>query len=216
MYPKNDTQFKDHTIDKVDVSSNGGWSIGFDGWGFFVPKDSPVEPTNGMTARLYGKGIGSTVRGLFLDGKKVYYRTETEDKEYREIESYGKDAADWLARWDSGRGVWSIEMGGIGPGYEQCIHITCAEILRHMLECNYDVKLWETPEVWKHVRDEIEKVGFENHIIKKLGLSGAQWGAAMNLAVQFYRRGPREVMMDEAVKDRHIQVQKNFPRAIAA
>ena len=46
---------------------------------------------------------------------------------------YGKDAVEWLRRWDAGEGVWSIEMGGIGPGYEQCIQITAAEILRYMI-----------------------------------------------------------------------------------
>mgnify|MGYP000936595712 FL=1 len=35
----------------------------------------------------------------------------------------------------------------------------------------------------------------------------------MNLALQFYRRGPRAVMTDERVKDRHIQVSRTFPAA---
>src|SRR3990172_3354015 len=130
MYPVNDDQFEDTLVAKVKKESSG-WSIERrDGWHFYVPADSPVAPEVGMLARFYGKGIGSRVRGLFLSGVKVYYRTEAEDEEHFEIELYGADAADWLKRWDEGRGVWSIEMGGLGPGYEQCIHITCAEILR--------------------------------------------------------------------------------------
>lgn len=28
-----------------------------------------------------------------------------------------------LAAWDAGEPVWSCDMGGMGPGYEQCIQI---------------------------------------------------------------------------------------------
>jgi hypothetical protein len=49
-----------------------------------------------------------------------------------------------------------------------------------------------------------------NSIIQPLGLSGAQWGAAMNIAACFYRMGPREAL--KAIdKDRRILVSKNFP-----
>lgn len=33
-----------------------------------------------MLARFYGRGIGATVRGLFLDGVKVFYRSPEEQK----------------------------------------------------------------------------------------------------------------------------------------
>lgn len=213
MYPMNDEQFDETTVATVRDEGKG-WSIGrADGWSFFVPAPSPVEPKEGMSARFYGKGIGSTVRGLFLDGKKVFYRTEEEDREKNEIDCYGADAADWLKRWDDGGSVWSIEMGGLGPGYEQCIQITTAEILRHLLERQYDVAKWDDSESWERDNKEIKTAGFANARISALGLSGAQWGAAMNLAIQFYRRGPRAVMTDELVKARHIQVQRTFPVA---
>lgn len=213
MYPMNDEQFEETTVATVRDEGNG-WSLArADGWSFFVPAPSPVEPKEGMTARFYGKGIGYTVRGLFLDGEKVFYRTDEEDREKQQIDSYGADAADWLNRWDDGRSVWSISMGGLGPGYEQCIQITAAEILRHLLERQYDAAKWEDRDVWDRDHKEIETAGFANARISALGLSGAQWGAAMNLALQFYRRGPRTVMTDERVKDRHIQVQRTFPVA---
>lgn len=131
-------------------------------------------------------------------------------------EFYGKDAAEWLKRWDEGRICHTIEMGGLGPGYEQCIHVTCAEILRHMLEANYMPELWKDEAVWKQVRDEIEAMSHKNPTIKALGLSGAQWGAAMNVAIHLYRDGPAHVMQDDAVKDRHIQVSRDFPQSVAA
>lgn len=212
-YPKDDAQFEDLYVTKV-TKAGGGWSIArSDGWSFFVPADSPMVPEDGMRARFYGKGIGSPVRGLFLAGVKVFYRTVEEEKEHHEIQTFGADAADWLARWDEGRTVWSIEMGGLGPGYEQCIHITAAEILRHLLEKQYDAEKWEDREQLKRDLDEIEKAGFANPTISALGLSGAQWGAAMSLAMAIYRLGPRATLTEERVKDRLIQVSRNFPGA---
>ena len=29
------------------------------------------------------------------------------------------DAAEQLRRWDAGDSIWTVEMGGLGPGYEQ-------------------------------------------------------------------------------------------------
>jgi hypothetical protein len=137
-------------------------------------------------------------------------RKMTEDEE---IVFYGADAAEWLRRWDDNQSVWTIEMGGMGPGYEQCIHITCAEIIRFMLAQKYEWgRLKTEPEIGKKWQEEIEAMSHDNLTIKKLGLSGAQWGAACNIAYQIYGRGPREVMKDERVKDRHIQVSKMFPQ----
>lgn len=217
MHPEPDKKYREHKLTKVEPSDGGGWFMTLDdGFGFFCPPESPVEPKPGMTARMYGKGFGSPVRGLFLDDVKVYYFTEAEYAEKSEIDLYGASPADWLERWDAGKGVWSIEMGGLGPGYEQCIHITMAEILRHLIAKSYDWSKWEDKDEWKRVSDEIEAVGFENPVIKQLGLSGAQWGAAMNLATMFYRRGPRAVMKDKRVKDRHIQVCRDFPQGATA
>jgi hypothetical protein len=211
MFP-DDQEFEEHKITGV-TAYDGGWEIKHDGLCFGVSKDSPVTPVEGMTARFYGKGFGYRVRGLFLDGAKVFYRTEAEDKEHHEIEMYGADATEWLKRWDEGRTVWTISMGGLGPGYEQCIHITCAEILRVMLEKRYDVEKWADKDEWSKVRDEIDETVMAVPCVKALGLSGAQWGAAMNVAAFLYRHGPRFVMNDERVKDRHIQVSNNFPVA---
>lgn len=212
MYP-DDEQFEDTTIAKVHGEDNGWIIVREDGWNFFVPSTVPVEPKAGMVGRFYGKGIGCTVRGLFLDGQKVFYRTEAEDKEKHEIDTYGADTADWLKRWDDGGTVWSISMGGFGPSYEQCIQITAAEILRHMLERKYEPQAWEDQAIWERDCKEIRAAGFANARISILGLSGAQWGAAVGLAFQFYRRGPRAVMTDESVKDRRILVRRTFPVA---
>lgn len=213
-YP-NDEQFTDLEISEVSGDKEHGWQITYsDSWCFWVPPDSPVEPKVGMTARQYGKGLGSPVRGLYLDGQCIYYRTEDEHKEYFENEFYGKDAADWLERWDSGKSVWSIEMGGLGPGYEQAIQITAAEILRIILAHRFDASKWaEDADVWKVDRDVIESEADKTDAISKLGLSGAQFGVATHLATALYMDGPRTIMSRPEIQDRKIQVSKNFPGA---
>lgn len=208
MYPQNDRNFIDYKITSVN-----GSAIKLDnGMCIHVPDDSPVKPDTGMTMRLYGKGLGFQARGMFLDGQKVYYRSEEDHAAHQDIVMYGENAQDWLNRWDADQDVWSIEMGGLGPGYEQAIQIAAAELLRFMLAKNYDADFWEDKEIAKKHGDEIRAASYENEAIKKLGLSGAQFGAAMNLASCLYRNGPIAVMKDKQVKDRHIQVRKNFPK----
>ncbi len=212
MYPKKDTKFETTTVAKVTGEGESGWGIErSDGWSFFVPASSPVKPEPGMEARFYGDGIGRPVRGLFLAGQKVFYRTEEEDRQHHLDHTYGKTAEEWLARWDKGESCWSIEMGGLGPGYEQAIQITVAEILRHLIESKYPVETWTEVEHWKRDREKIEKAGFAIPRICVLGLSGAQWGAALHLAVCIYRDGPIAVMTDERCNERKIQVSRTFP-----
>jgi len=86
MSIESDRQFEEACIIEVDRGESG-WSIKRDdGWSFFVPWDSPVEPKVGMLARFYGGGLGYTVRGLTLDGTTVYYRTEAEEAERLRLE----------------------------------------------------------------------------------------------------------------------------------
>jgi hypothetical protein len=210
-YP-NDDQFEEVTIDRADKSGDG-WDIGFDGRGLFCPAFNG-EPKAGDTLRIYGKGLGFRFRGLFVNGVRVFYRTEAEDDEHDEIQRYGADAADWLRRWDEGRSVWSIEMGGLGPGYEQCIHIVAAEVVRFLLAEkptdlveNYDAK-------W---RDAIDKALWADERINALGLSGAQAGAGKWLGCRLYIDGPRKIMGNPEIdRDRHIQVSRTFPQLAVA
>lgn len=191
-----DAQYRDATIKSVPRGTReNGWQIEMaDGWSFMVPPNSPVEPAPGMTVRLYGKGIGYPVRGMALDGVTVFYRTAAEDDDHRKTELYGADAADLLARWDNGGSVFSIEMGGFGPGYEQALQIAAFERLRDLLAGGSS--------------DEFPSR------LEYLGLSGNQWGAAKYLARRFHVESPRAVL--ESVDDaRHIQVSRNFPQAPA-
>jgi nitrogen fixation protein len=212
-----DKDYEDCVIHSVCNHGNGEYTITFsNGWSLYITEEVPVIPFGGMPVRLYGRGIGSYVRGVVIDGHVVYYRTAEEDQEYRDAQMYCKDATEWLRRWDSGESVWSVEMGGLGPGYEQAIQITAAEILRDLLNraiYDYRADKWETDEdQWVRDRDCIEKHVCGKDPVKKLGLSGAQWGAALSLAINLYRRTPIVVLTDPAVKGREIRVSRTFPQ----
>ncbi len=127
---------------------------------------------------------------------------------------YPLTAAEWLARWDAGELVHTIEMGGLGPGYEQCIHVTAAEILRYWLAEKVDHTTWSEQEKWDETRKATSKAVCAIPAIDDLGLSGAQWGAAVSIASALYMRGPCEVMADPAVKSRHIMVSNKFPGTV--
>ncbi len=214
MCPENDSQFENVIISKVNKHDDGWTITRDDGWSFHVPPTSPVVPKEGMTARFYGQGIGSAVRGLFLDGEKVFYRTAEEDELHQAELLYGATVEEWLDRWDAGNTVWSVEMGGLGPGYEQAIQITVAELVRIILGNGFDWSKWNDPDadawIWKRDRELIYEYAMNNPVIKELGLSGAQYGAALFLAARLCIDGPIEVMRNPEVQKRRIQVNRNF------
>jgi hypothetical protein len=109
---------------------------------------------------------------------------------------------DALAKWDAGEPVFSVEMGGIGPGYEQCIQVVAFELMRELRGVDL-----ESPGA--HGRAD----SVAHALSPKLGgMSCAQVGAAMNLASNFLRKGYRAALR-ELPDERLIQVSKNFPRA---
>ena len=70
-----DNQFEDTTIKSVSGKAPDWTFERADGWSFsFTHKD--IVPKVGDTVRFYGKGTGYTVRGLFVNGHEVFYRTE--------------------------------------------------------------------------------------------------------------------------------------------
>ena len=208
-FPANDDQFEDTIIAKVRRGRDGHWEITQDsGWSLMLEPGSPVEPKEGASLRLYGKGIGHPFRGVFVDGRKVFYRTEDEDRRHHDVQIYGADAADYVKRWDDQGHVWSISMGGFGPGYEQALQLAMIEVLRHLVATKPDSSGWNLPDRWRvQVDGMYEPLTL---VLSPLGLSGAQWGAACALAGKIYADGPIAVLKG-AKDDRRIQVSKNFP-----
>lgn len=87
-YYPDDDQYEDLRVTAVNPAGDdatAGWYIGLSsGFSFWIQADSPVTPAVGMPIRMYGRGVGYTVRGVFLDGQRVYYKTEAEqDEEFR-------------------------------------------------------------------------------------------------------------------------------------
>jgi hypothetical protein len=106
MNKADDREYEEVRISKVEGDQKKGWLLARkDGWCFGgIPKDWGGTPKAGMLARFYGRGIGSTVRGLDLDGVEVFYRSaeeqatenhlqlkESECKQFEEFQHNRKD-----------------------------------------------------------------------------------------------------------------------------
>lgn len=123
------------------------------------------------------------------------------------------DAREQLERWDAGHTIASVEMGGLGPGYEQAIQILAIEIVRDELD-----KV--LPDAENFPRDWAD--GTVARIDVKLpdgtyscgGFSGAQVGAAKRIAYKWLTIGPM-ALYAEIDADRRIQVSKFWPRVSA-
>ena len=114
-----------------------------------------------------------------------------------------------VADWRAGKIVWSVEMGGLGPGHEQCIQIVIFEVAGKFVDDpeKRNLLLTAGPKEREQLMDEATSaVGREFD----LGLSGAQAGVGMSVAFQFLKYGYAE-MMAKAPEDRKIQVDRAFP-----
>lgn len=129
MIKERDQEYQDQTITSVEEHDGNYW-VKFED-GFMLAVTSPgFEIKASDEARLYGKGIGYSVRGLDINGREVYYRTEEqarartlaaleENKRARQRELDDKGGV----RPDPGAGKydWRIGMGeisGFGGTYE--------------------------------------------------------------------------------------------------
>lgn len=119
-----------------------------------------------------------------------------------------QEAAD---AWAKGETVWSAELGGLGPGYEQAIQILLFEIL---VRWPRETSVPE-PEGDSYPRDYTKHVDTVAKALDETcgGFSGAQVGAAKATAYQFMRFGYGHMLTKLKSEDpeRLIQVDKTFP-----
>ena len=106
-----------------------------------------------------------------------------------------------LAQWDRGESIWTMEMGGIGPSYEQAIQLLMIELVRdhagHPLPSESTFWIWG-----EHTMHRI------NHACG--GFSGAQVGAAKQIAFRLLRDG-YDAFLASIPQDRKILVSAHFP-----
>ena len=114
-----------------------------------------------------------------------------------------------LVAWDRGESVWSVEMGGLGPGYVQAIQILAMECLRELSVKGFN---WTDDKAKnsESCRAMLDPVVDRVDKWPGCGFSGAQVGAAMSIAARFHRQGPLAAL-DSAPENRHIQTRKTWP-----
>lgn len=123
-------------------------------------------------------------------------------------------AAEQLRRWDAGKTIWSIEMGGFGPGYEQAIQLLAIEIVRDNLGKPLPSQRHDLSRGWgDDTAKRIDKQQPDGSFSCG-GFSGAQFGAARWLAYQWLAVGPAAVL-EAHESSRHIQVSSFWPRVAA-
>lgn len=120
-------------------------------------------------------------------------------------------AREALEAWDRGEVICTIEMGGLGPGYEQCIHIAAMEAIRAFVD--QPGLILDEPDTDK-MNDRLNQALWGNATVSALHLSGAQAGAAKNLAYNALKHGWR-AMLGQVKQDRRIMVSRTFPGATA-
>lgn len=112
-----------------------------------------------------------------------------------------------LNAWNAGNEVTAVEMGGLGPDYEQAIYVLAFLFLTELLK--------EAPDfdnVLK-VKARVNQIGSLSHIahaLDKIGPTGAMVYVAWNVAMIFARLG-YESAMAKAPADRVIKVSKISP-----
>lgn len=118
-----------------------------------------------------------------------------------------------LAAWDDGQTIWTIELGGLGPGYEQAIQIAAVEMARD----NHSIVLPEDKEQRSIEWNRLCTATLSKHDNALGGLSGAQFGAASWLAYQWCHNGGPKALQDRAKEQNRetIMVSNSWPRAKA-
>lgn len=117
-----------------------------------------------------------------------------------------------LAAWDRGDTIWTIEMGGLGPGYEQAIQVAAVEFAR---ESRAFQRTEDEKADWERFGEVCDAV--LHRIDADLGgLTGAMYGAAKQIAWQWCCGGGPEAFLrkarEQGLEDRIIQCSKDFPK----
>jgi hypothetical protein len=108
-----------------------------------------------------------------------------------------------LASWDAKEPVFTIELGGVGPSYEQAMHIAIFEVLRLVGDMDIDLhKDTQTIIIQKAIKDANEE--------KHLRLTSAQADSILLFILRVLTQGWVKTITQYPT-DRRIQVTRWFP-----
>lgn len=91
----------------------------------------------------------------------------------------------WIADFDRGAIVETVSMGGMGTGYEAAIQDCAIETMRSLVEEEVPEEDAKFAQIVTEIAD---KAAFK--LDDKHGFSGAQVGAAKNIAAVFWKKTP--------------------------
>jgi hypothetical protein len=111
-----------------------------------------------------------------------------------------------LVAWDAGGIIWSVELGGLGPGYEQAIQIAAVEFARACKNLK-GMNKHSTDRFRTCCEAKLKEIDAELR-----GLSGAQFGSAQWLAWQWCFNGGPKALIKRATLHRTIQVSRTWPQ----
>jgi hypothetical protein len=131
-FPENDNEFQEMVVDHV-TDEETGYVIRIGNQCTYIDKSYGVFVKTGDKIRIYGKGFGYTIRGIFINGKEVYYQTveefdrdlkerarERDEERIKRVQDLEQELIDNPPdepfAWQPGMG----EISGFGGGYEQC------------------------------------------------------------------------------------------------
>jgi len=132
-----------------------------------------------------------------------------------------EECRELLAKWDGGEIVWTIEMGGLGPGYEQALQIAMIENLRFMVNYPFDFAEYDSlreadedaaDSMYEKYRDARDYCVHFRPGASDMGLSGAQAGAAGSLSSRMARLGPAAVLKEVEEDRRRIMISREWPK----
>lgn len=114
------------------------------------------------------------------------------------------DLKEALKRWDDNDPVWSIEMSGLGPGYEQCIQYGIFELTKVLSKENLDI---DEENIDILLDNKLSELCKKEKIL--ISLTGAQAVAIKQVSYKFAKNGYKETL-NSVLQDRLIQVNKFF------
>lgn len=114
-----------------------------------------------------------------------------------------------LSAWHDGQMIKTVEMGGLGEGYEHAIQKLGFSILQYLIDQKIVVPEDEDDAAYKIINDDLS-VFMDEYDQSDYGLSGAQAGAARHMAWMFYRFGHKDAL-EKAGEDRVIEISNEPP-----